>query len=86
MQRTLAVTLAVLAFTFFTFAHNDLLTFKAEATSAFVWGEDHPPGTVSSSIRDPATGNAIHKLSHEESRLAPGWGSRVSAWGKRANS
>jgi len=64
MQRTLAVKLAVLAFTFFTFAQNDLPTFKAEATSAFVWGEDNSPGAVSSSIRDPATGNAIHKLSH----------------------
>lgn len=64
MQRTLAVTLAVLAFTFFTFAQNDLPAFKAGAASAFVWGEDNPSGAVSSSIRDPATGNAIHKLSH----------------------
>jgi hypothetical protein len=64
MQRTFAVTFAVLAFTFLTFAQNDLPTFKAEAASAFVWGEDNPSGAASSSIRDPLTGNAIHKLSH----------------------
>jgi hypothetical protein len=64
MPRTLAATLAVLAFTISTFAQNDLPTFKAEAKSAFVWGEDNPPGAVSSSIRDPVTGNAIHTLSH----------------------
>ena len=29
-----------------------------------MWDEDNPPGGVSSSTRDPATGNAIHKLSH----------------------
>jgi hypothetical protein len=64
MRCTLAVTLAVLAFTLLTFAQNDLPIFRAEAASAFVWGEDDPSGAVSSSIRDPVTGNAIHKLSH----------------------
>jgi hypothetical protein len=64
MQRTLAVTLTVLVLTFITFAQSDLPTFKAEAASAFVWGEDTPSGAVSSSIRDPITGNAILKLSH----------------------
>jgi hypothetical protein len=64
MRRTLAVTLVVLAFTLLTFAQNDLPIFRADAVSAFVWGEDNPSGAVSSSIRDPVTGNAIHKLSH----------------------
>ena len=64
MRRILAVTLAVLAFTFFTFAQNDVPTFRAEAVSAFVWGADNRSGAESTSIRDPVTGNAIHKLSH----------------------
>jgi hypothetical protein len=29
-----------------------------------VWGEDNRSGVVSSSTRDPVTGNAIHKLNH----------------------
>jgi hypothetical protein len=64
MRRTLAVTLAVLGFTLITFAQNDPPIFRAEAASAFVWGEDNPSGAVSSIIQDPVTGNAIHKLSH----------------------
>jgi len=64
MGRILAVTLAVLALTSFSFAQDDPPIFKAKAASAFVWEEDDPSGAVSSSIRDPGTGNAIHKLSH----------------------
>jgi hypothetical protein len=64
MQRTLVVTLAVLAFALRPFAQDDLPIFKANAASAFVWGEDNPSGAVSSSMRDPLTGNAIHNLSH----------------------
>jgi len=64
MRRRLAVTLAFLACTILTFAQNDLITFKTEAASAFIWGEENRPGAVSSSVRDPVTGNAIHKLNH----------------------
>jgi hypothetical protein len=64
MRRTLAVTLAILALTLVTFAQNDLPTFRTEAASAFVWGEDNPFGALSSIVRDPVTGNEIHKLSH----------------------
>ena len=64
MRRPLAVTLAVLAFTSLSFAQDDPPTFKAKAASAFVWEEDDLSGAVSSNIRDPVTGNAIHKLSH----------------------
>ncbi len=64
MRRTLEVLLIVLAFTLFTFAQNDVQTFRTETTNAFVWGEDSRPGAVSSSIRDPVTGHAIHKLNH----------------------
>jgi hypothetical protein len=64
MRCTLAVALAFLVFTSLTVAQNDLSTFKTEASSAFVWGEDQRSGAVSSSIRDPVTGNAIYKLNH----------------------
>jgi hypothetical protein len=64
IRRTLAVTFAFLVFKFLTFAQNDPPTFKTEAASAFVWEEDNRSGAMSSSIRDPVTGNAIHKLNH----------------------
>jgi hypothetical protein len=64
MRPTLPVPLAVLGFALITFAQNDLPTFRMEAASAFVWGEDNTSDAVSSIIRDPVTGNAIHKLSH----------------------
>jgi hypothetical protein len=51
-------------FTLLTVAQNGLPTFKTEATSAFVWGEDKRSGAISSGTQDPATGNAIHKLNH----------------------
>jgi hypothetical protein len=64
MQRIPTITFAVLAFTFLAFAQDDIPTFKAEAASAFVWGEDDPSGAVSSSLQDPVTGKAIHRLRH----------------------
>jgi hypothetical protein len=64
MRRTLVVTLATLALTLHTVAQDDLPIFRADAASAFVWGEDNPSGAVSSSIRDPVTGSAIHNLRH----------------------
>ena len=64
MRCTLTITLAVLALTIITFAQNDLPIFRTETTSAFVWGEDSRFGAVSTSVRDPITGNAIHKLNH----------------------
>jgi hypothetical protein len=64
MRRTLEVLLVVLALTLLTFAQNDVPTFRTEATNAFVWGEDNSSGAVSSTIQDPVTGHAIHKLNH----------------------
>jgi hypothetical protein len=64
VRRTLEVLLFVLGFTPLTFAQEDVRTFKTETTNAFVWGEDSRPGAVSSSIRDPVTGHAIHMLRH----------------------
>jgi len=64
MRGTLPVTVAGLAFTVLTFAQDELPTFTAESASALVWGEDNRFNVVSSIVRDPLTGMAIHKLSH----------------------
>ena len=64
MRCTVAVTLALLAFSTRAFAQEDLPTFKTDATGAYIWGEDNQRGAVSSNVRDPVTGNAIHKLKH----------------------
>ena len=64
MSRACGLTLAVFAFGLGMFGQDDLTTFKAEAKSAFVWGEDAPQGAVSSTVLDPLTGNGIPKLSH----------------------
>lgn len=64
VQHSIAVSLAVIALTIVTHAQDDLPVFKTEATSAFVWGEDSLRGAVSSSVLDPVTGNAIHRLNH----------------------
>jgi len=64
MRRVWGLTVAVFAFGLGVFGQDDLPTFKAEAKSAFVWGEDAPEGAVSSTVQDPLTGNAIPKLSH----------------------
>jgi hypothetical protein len=64
MRRTAAVALAVLACIAFTFAQNEPPTFRAQAASAFVWGEDNSFGGSSSRTLDPVTGNTIYKLSH----------------------
>jgi hypothetical protein len=64
MRRDCALTLVVCAFSLALFGQDDLTTFKTEAKSAFVWGEDSPEGAVSSTVHDPLTGNVIPKLSH----------------------
>lgn len=58
--RGCTILLAVLAFTSSVFGQE----IKAEVVSAFVWGEDSPFGAISSIIRDPLTGHAIHKLTY----------------------
>jgi len=64
MTYTQAVTLAVLGFSLVTFPQTEEPMYKAEVSSAVVWGEDSPSGAMSSSIQDPLTGNVIHKLSY----------------------
>ena len=46
------------------FGQNGAPTIKAQSSSAFIWGEDSPSGAVSSTVRDPLTGNTIRKLSY----------------------
>ena len=65
MKRVCLGALAAIAFVLVLFGQNDVPTFKAEARSAFVWGEDSTTGAVSSTIRDPLTGNAIPNLSFD---------------------
>lgn len=55
-----ALLVAVFAFTSNVFGQG----IKAEVVSAFVWGEDSHLGAISSTIRDPLTGYAIHKLTY----------------------
>ncbi len=64
MPHLFAVAFAVIALTFLSGAQSDIPVLRTETASAFVWGEDTNPGTVSSSVRDPLTGNAIRKLRH----------------------
>jgi hypothetical protein len=64
MRKIFVLALFVLASRLFTYAQDDVPVFKTEAAGAFVWGEDGLSGAVSSSVTDPVTGNAIHKLTH----------------------
>jgi hypothetical protein len=43
-------------------AQEDTPTFRTQATSAFVWGNDGVSGAISSRIKDPLTGNEVLKL------------------------
>ena len=58
--RGCAALLAGFAFSSYVFGQE----IKAEVVSAFVWGEDSSFGAISSIIRDPLTGHAIHKLKY----------------------
>ncbi len=58
------VALTFLLLTLSTSAQNDIPTFKAETKSALVWDENFLESTASS-IRDPLSGNEIHRLSYD---------------------
>ena len=60
MGRGCTILLAVLTFTSCVFGQE----FKVEVVSTFVWGQDSPSGAISSTIQDPLTGHAIHKLKY----------------------
>jgi hypothetical protein len=75
-ERGCTFLLAILAFA------SDVLgqEIKAEVVSAFVWGEDTPSGAISSTIQDPLTGRAIHKLRYGSIEVSSRIGfERVSA-------
>jgi hypothetical protein len=63
MKQACILILAVFAFARCGFGQDGGPIIKAEVLSAFVWGEDSPSGAVSSTIQDPLTGNAVHRLS-----------------------
>jgi hypothetical protein len=56
--------LTVFAATPRVFGQDGAPAIKAEAISAFVWGQDSSSGAVSSTIQDPLTGNVIRRLSY----------------------
>ena len=64
MKRHLLALLAFVVLTLSTLAQDDILTFRVNTSSAFVWGEDSSGSAKSSIILDPLTGYAIHKLSY----------------------
>lgn len=63
-MRTARVVTVWALFLLCSFAQEDAPTFKTQARSAFVWGEDGPSGAISSRLIDPLTGNEILKLRH----------------------
>jgi hypothetical protein len=64
MRHALSVPVAALALMLIASAQDDVPTYRAEATNAFVWGENTRAGAVSTSVEDPVTGNAIHRVKH----------------------
>lgn len=64
MKLACAVVLPVFVLALLMIGQESQPNIKVESLSAFVWGEDVSSGAVSSSIRDPLTGNAIHKLNY----------------------
>lgn len=64
MNQEWKIAMFVLSFALRAIAQNDIPTFKVDARSALVWGEDASGGARSSTIVDPRTGNFIHRLSY----------------------
>jgi hypothetical protein len=64
MKQACIFVLAVLAFPPGVFGQDDAPIIKSEVMSAIVWGQDSTSGAVSSTIQDPLTGSAIHRLSY----------------------
>lgn len=64
MKRACTFVLTIFGMAPYVLSQTSPPTFKSEVMSAFVWGEDSPTGAMSSSIQDPLSGNAAHKLSY----------------------
>lgn len=62
LKRTFALTYLLL--TLSTSAQDDIPTFKTQTKSALIWDDNAPTHDVASTLRDPLTGNEIHKLSY----------------------
>lgn len=56
-------------------------TIKVDVVSSFVWGEDAPAGATSSTIKDPLTGNSMHRLTYGDIEVT----SRIGFEGVGAN-
>ncbi|HEY3620469.1 MAG TPA: hypothetical protein VGK96_27015 [Candidatus Sulfotelmatobacter sp.] len=65
MKRTILILFSSLVLAACALAQSDVATFKVDARSAFVWGEDVPTGAKSWTVKDPLTGTESLKLSHE---------------------
>ena len=63
MNSTHRLALATLLLTLSTSAQDDIPTFKTQTKSALIWEENSSDHGVST-LRDPLTGNEIHKLSY----------------------
>jgi len=57
-------TCLLLAFGSAVLGQEDVPIFKAEVTNTFIWGEDGTTGAVSSTSKEPLTGNEIRRLKH----------------------
>ncbi|HEY6371731.1 MAG TPA: hypothetical protein VIX37_14215 [Candidatus Sulfotelmatobacter sp.] len=64
MRHAFSVMLAAFGLSLLMLGQDAIPAFRTEATNAFVWGDDNRAGAVSSSVEDPITGNAIHKVKH----------------------
>lgn len=82
MRGTLGVTFVFLALTALTSAQNNSGVFKAEAASAFIWGEENCSDAISSSTRDPVTGDEIRKLNHGGIEVSSRAGFERIGWGE----
>jgi hypothetical protein len=69
MRKTGVLTLILLALVVFVVGQvvgqDETAAFRTEARLAFVWGSDVPGGAISSTVKDPLTGNAILELRHD---------------------
>jgi hypothetical protein len=64
MRKLIVFVVSLLVVAVALFGQNDLVTFKKEVSSAFVWGQDSPGGAISSITQDPLTGDSIPTLSY----------------------
>jgi len=64
MRKLIVCVVSLLVVALALFGQNDVVTFKKEVSSAFLWGQDSPGGAISSITQDPLTGDSIPTLSY----------------------